>query len=122
MHPRATLAAEAAEAAGAQGRFWEMHETLYTNQHDLEFPALLAYASDIGLDADRFQRELEEHQHLPKVRRDFMEGVRSGVNGTPTFFLNGQRWDGAYTADALLAAIEGREGAAPEPMTGFPWQ
>jgi protein-disulfide isomerase len=106
LHPHAQLAAEAAEAAGAQGMFWEMYDALFENQRDLEPPALLTYAADLGLDVGRFTRDLDEHRWLPKVRRDFMEGVRSGVNGTPTFFINGERHNGDYTAEALLAIIE----------------
>jgi protein-disulfide isomerase len=105
MHPHARLAAEAAEAAGAQGKFWEMHDTLFTNQRALELSDLLTYADDLGLDRRRFTRDLQEHRFSPKVRRDFMEGVRSGVNGTPTTFMNGERWNGPYTAAALLAGI-----------------
>jgi hypothetical protein len=67
------------------------------------------------------QRDLEEHRFLPKVRRDFMEGVRSGVNGTPTIFINGQRWNGPYAAAALLAGIRGNRSPDVEPMTGLPW-
>jgi protein-disulfide isomerase len=122
MHPHALLAAEAAEAAGAQGHFWEMHEKLFMNQDDLEPPALLRYASDLELDLASFSRDLQEHRHLPKVRRDFMDGVRSGVNGTPTFFINGERWNGPTTAEALLAGIEGRLGANVEPMSGLLWE
>ena len=120
-HPHARLAAEAAEAAGAQGKFWEMHDTLFTNQRDLELFHLLAYADDIGLDRRRFTRDLEEHRFAPKVRRDFIEGVRSGVNGTPTLFINGERWNGAYTAAALLAGIRGDRSPDVESMTGLPW-
>jgi protein-disulfide isomerase len=107
MHRHAQLAAEAAEAAGAQGKFWEMHDTLFMHQQSLGLLALTTYADAIGLELARFRRDLEEHRYLPKVRRDFMEGVRSGVNGTPTFFLDGVRWDGPSTAYALLAGIEG---------------
>jgi protein-disulfide isomerase len=122
LHPHALLAAEAAEAAGAQGRFWEMHDRLFENQQNLEAPALLTYAADLGLDMSRFTRDLQEHRFLPKIRRDFLEGVRSGVNGTPSFFLNGERHNGSYTAEALLAAIENRQGPDLEPMTGLPWE
>jgi len=122
MHPHALLAAEAAEAGGAQGRFWEMLEMLFQNQQNLEAPALLTYAAELGLDMGRFTRDLQEHRSMPKIQRDFVEGVRSGVNGTPTFFINGERHNGAYTADALLAAIEQRLGPDIEPMTGLPWE
>ena len=121
MHPHASLAAEAAEAAGAQGKFWEMHDTLFTHQTALEPPALLAYARDLQLDARIFSRDLNEHRYLPKVRRDFMEGIRSGVNGTPTMFINGARWDGPYTAEALLRGMRGDPSMIVEPLTGLPW-
>jgi protein-disulfide isomerase len=121
MHPHALQAAEAAEAAGAQGLFWEMHDRLFMNQRNLEASALMSYAADLGLDITRFAQDLQEHRHLPKVRRHFMEGVRSGVNGTPTFFINGERWNGPYTAEALRAGIEGGLRPEVEPMTGLPW-
>ena len=91
MHPFATQAAEAAEAAGAQGKFWEMHDALFTHQDALGREALRAHARSLRLDVDRFTRELDEHRYLPKVQRDFRDGVRSGVNGTPTMFINGAR-------------------------------
>ena len=121
VHPHAQLAAEAAEAAGAQGKFWEMYDTLFMNQQALGPSDLLAYADDLGLDGPRFSRDVQEHRFLPKVRRDFMAGVRSGVNGTPTIFINGQRWNGPYTAAALLAGISGHGSPEVEPMTGLPW-
>ncbi len=107
IHPRATLAAEAAEAAGAQGRFWEMHGVLFENQNALEPSDLVAYADGMGLDLDRFTDDLDNHRFLERVRRDFMSGVRSGVNGTPTFFINGHRHEGAFDADALVDALTG---------------
>jgi protein-disulfide isomerase len=122
MHPHALKAAEAAEAAGAQGKFWNMHDKLFINQHNLSVPALLTYASDLELDVPRFAAELQEDRYLSKLRRDFMEGVRSGVNGTPTFFINGERWNGSYDAESLLAGIQGQMGADLEPMTGLPWE
>jgi len=121
MHPHAMLAAEAAEAAGAQGKFWEMHDTLFTHQNALETPALLAYARELELDVRIFSRDLNERRYQTKVRRDFLEGVRSGVNGTPTMFINGTRWDGPYTAEALLRGMRGDPSMIVEPMTGFPW-
>ncbi len=122
VHPHALLAAEAAEAAGAQGYFWEMYDMLFENQQNLEAPALLTDAADLGLDMRRFRLDLQEHRYLQKIQRDFIEGVRSGVNGTPAFFINGERHNGAYTAEALLAAIEQRVGPDIEPMTGLPWE
>jgi protein-disulfide isomerase len=107
IHPHAMRAAEAAEAAGAQGRFWEMLAMLFGNQRALEPRDLVAYAAALGLDVDRFESDLEEHRFLEKVRQDFMSGTRSGVNGTPTFFINGHRHDGAFDADTLIEALAG---------------
>ena len=105
-HPHAEQAAEAAEAAAAQGRFWEMHDTLYENQNRLTDRDLQAYAVDLELDVQRFDRELTEQLHAGRVRDDFMSGVRSGVNGTPTFYVNGARYDGSYELETLLGALE----------------
>jgi protein-disulfide isomerase len=105
-HPHAADAAEAAEAAGAQGQFWKMHDTLYENQDALEDQDLLEYATELGLDAARFADDMAEHRHAARVREDFTSGIRSGVNGTPSFFINGVRHDGGYDLDTLLAAIE----------------
>jgi protein-disulfide isomerase len=89
IHPHAEGAAEASEAAAAQGRFWEMHDLLYENQRALDPMHLLGYAEELGLDTQRFVRELEERIYQPRVREDFMSGVRSGVSGTPAFFITG---------------------------------
>jgi protein-disulfide isomerase len=105
VHPNAEPAAEAAEAAAAQGEFWPMHDVLYANQPLLSPRLYLAAAEDLGLDVERFAKELAEGVHAPKVREDFMSGVRSGVNGTPTFYVNGARHDGGYDAPSLLAAV-----------------
>jgi protein-disulfide isomerase len=108
-HPHAENAAESAEAAGAQGRFWQMHDTLFENQEALEDEDLVRYASELRLDVDRFIAELESGEYTSAVAEDFSSGIRSGVNGTPTFFINGERFDGNWTeaggfSDALLAA------------------
>ena len=105
IHPHAQPAAEAAEAAGAQGRFWEMHDLLYKNQQALDDADLLRYADALELDLTRFVSELADRTWETRVREDFMSGVRSGVNGTPTFFLNGVRHDGAWDADSLIEAL-----------------
>jgi len=105
-HPHAEQAAEAAEAAAAQGRFWEMHDLLYENQRRLRDQDLHAYAEQLGIDVERFDKDLAEHVHAPRVREDFMSGVRSGVNGTPSFYVNGARHDDSYDLDTLLAALE----------------
>jgi protein-disulfide isomerase len=105
-HPHAEHAAEAAEAAAAQGRFWDMHDHLYEHQRHLEDPDLHEYAEQLGLDVERFDKDLAEHVHAERVREDFMSGVRSGVNGTPTFYINGTRHDNSYELETLLAAVE----------------
>jgi protein-disulfide isomerase len=105
VHPHAAHAAEAAEAAGAQRRFWQMHDLLYERQDALEDADLIGYASELGLDLDRFQVELAQGVHRTRVREDFMSGVRSGVNGTPTFFINGRRHDGAWDLESLAEAV-----------------
>jgi len=105
-HPHAEQAAEAAEAAAVQGKFWEMHDVLYENQKRLDDRALHTYAEELGLDVERFDRELVEHVHAARVREDFMSGVHSGVNGTPSFYINGVRHDDSYDFDTLLATLE----------------
>jgi protein-disulfide isomerase len=109
-HPNAELAAEAAEAAAVQGRFWDMHDLLYENQDRLGGEDLHAYAERLGLDLETFDRELAGHAYAARVREDFMSGVHSGVNGTPTFYLNGSRYDGSYETESLLAALRDRSG------------
>jgi protein-disulfide isomerase len=111
IHPHAQQAAEAAEAAAVQGRFWELHDLLFTHQDRLTLQDLLGYAAALGLDVPRYALELENHVHAPRVREDFLSGVRSGVNGTPTFFVNGVRHNGGYDLESLLEAL----GASPEP-------
>ncbi|HEU4563695.1 MAG TPA: thioredoxin domain-containing protein [Gemmatimonadaceae bacterium] len=105
-HPHAQHAAEAAEAAGAQGKFWAMHDQLFEHQDALGDAALIHYARAIGLDADRVARELEARTFEPRVRQNFRSGVKSGVNGTPTFFINGERYDGTWADErAFLHAL-----------------
>jgi Na+/H+ antiporter NhaA len=105
VHPDAELAAQAAEAAGAQGRFWEMHDLLLTHQDHLRKPDLLAYAEQLGLDVPRFQKELYSHAHLARVGQDVESADISGVSGTPTFFVDGRRQYGAFDASSLTSAI-----------------
>jgi protein-disulfide isomerase len=105
MHPHAARAAEAAEIAGAQERFWEMHDILFQNQTALEDEDLGEYAAAIGLDLKSFVRELASGVRMARVRDDFTSGIRSGVNGTPTFFINGVRHDGLPDFASLQAAI-----------------
>ena len=105
-HPHAERAAEAAEAAGAQGMFWQMHDHLYENQRHLRDDDLHSYAEALGLAVDVFDKEMTEHVHADRIHEDFMSGVRSGVNGTPTFFINGVRHDDSYELETLLSALE----------------
>jgi protein-disulfide isomerase len=105
-HPHAEQAAEAAEAAATQGSFWQMHDLLYENQGRLRDPDLRDYAERLALDVERFDKELAEHVHASRVREDFMSGVRSGVNGTPTFYINGARHDDSYDVETMVAALE----------------
>jgi protein-disulfide isomerase len=105
-HPHAEHAAEAAEAAAAQGRFWEMHDALYENQERLDDRDLVAQAKALGLDAARVAKELAESTWAKRVRDDFRSGVRSGVNGTPTFFVNGVRYDDGWNdAERFLQVL-----------------
>jgi protein-disulfide isomerase len=106
-HPHAERAAEAAEAAAAQGRFWQMHDVLFENQKRLRDQDLHRYAEEVGLDVERFDQELAGRVHADRVHEDFLSGVRSGVNGTPTFYINGKRHDDSYDVETLLAALGG---------------
>ena len=106
LHPLAKPAAEAAEFAGAHGLFWEMHSAIFANGHQLSGPTLAAIASRLGLDVAELQDALDQGTYAAKVDSDFAGGIRSGVNGTPCFFVNGERHDGAYDAMSLSAAIE----------------
>jgi protein-disulfide isomerase len=105
-HPNAESAAESAEFAGAQGKFWQMHDRLFENQDRLGDDLYLEIARELQLTPADLQRALAERKYQAKVRADFAGGVRSGVNGTPTFFINGQRHDGPYEYEDLVGAIE----------------
>ena len=106
MHRHAENAAEAAEAAATQGQFWEMHDALFEHQRALDDGHLVQYAQALGMDGQQFQQELQSHAHERRVRGDFVGGVRSGVNGTPTFFINGLRHDDAWDVDTLTEALQ----------------
>lgn len=106
IHQNAEHAAEAAEAAAAQGAFWQMHDRLFERQFALEDENLVEYARELGLDADRLAGELAAGTYRGRVRESFMSGVKSGVNGTPTFFINDVRHDGSYDFATLLGALE----------------
>ena len=104
-HEHAEMAAEGAESAAAQQRFWEMHRILFTHQSELATSNLLQYASCLGIDTEQFRHALTTRAFRDRVHEDFMSGVRSGVNGTPTFFINGARYDGPVDVPSLAAAL-----------------
>jgi protein-disulfide isomerase len=110
MHPNAESAAEAAEFAGARGRFWEMHDAIFENQARLGVPLLLDMAKWLELPVSELRSALEGGEYAERVREDFLGGVRSGVNGTPTFFIDGDRHDGSFEFEELVEAIEARLG------------
>lgn len=109
IHAHAQYAAEVAEAAGAQGQFWQMHDYLFEHPQTLGNHALLQYAAQLGLDVDRFEREVAEHVYAKRVRYSFISGIRNGVNGTPTFFINARRYDGDWSIRGLAEAIQQAE-------------
>ena len=104
-HPHAEHAAEAAEAAGAQHHFWEMHDMLFARQDSLEDEDLRRYASTLGLDADRLMRDVLSGAHAERLDEDLQSGVRNGVNGTPSFFVNGIPFENELNSKSLLAAL-----------------
>jgi protein-disulfide isomerase len=117
IHPHARVAAAAAESAAAQAQFWAMHEYLFEHQQALEERDLHQYALDLGLQPDRFEHDLTSPEVARRIDRDLASGQRSGVEGTPTFYVNGLRHDGPYDVDtlrsAIMAQLTGRPGARP---------
>lgn len=110
LHPHAEHAAEAAETASALGKFWEMHDTLYENQRELDDRHLVAYAERVGVDPQAFIDAMTERRYATRVKEDFQSGVMSGVNGTPTFYINGVRHDESWDVETLLLAIQSAAG------------
>jgi protein-disulfide isomerase len=110
LHPHAESAAETAEFAGAHGEFWEMHDLLFENQERLSELLYLGLAKELSLAPEALRQALEEGKYKARVRVDFGGGVRSGVNGTPTFFINGKRHDGPFDYDTLVLAIQEQTG------------
>jgi len=106
QHPRAWRAALTAEAAGAQDRFWPMHDHLLGHQHDLSDEELATHARALGLDMAAYERDLHDAELAAHIREDALSGLRSGVLGTPTFFVNGRRLEGGFRPDELEAAME----------------
>ena len=108
-HPDAFKAAVAAEAAALQSKFWEMHDIIYENQKRLDWKSLISYADKIGLDVSRFKDDIQLNTVKVKVEDDFESGVRSGVNGTPSFFINGEKYDGDWEESELLQYLKSRK-------------
>jgi len=106
IHPHAFSAAVATEAAGLQGKFWEMHDVVFENQKTLEKENILQFAETIGLIPERFEIDLQQIALAEKVEKDFESGLRSGVNKTPTFFINGEKYEGAWADGQLLQFLE----------------
>lgn len=106
IHPHALHAALAAEAAAVQGKFWEMHDYLFHHQHTLEDAALAEFAGAVGLDVQQYTRDMAERRSLARIEEDVESGERSGVQGTPTFFINGVMYRGSWEQDALLPALQ----------------
>ena len=105
MHPQAQHAAEAAEAAGAQGKFWAMHDYLFERQRHLGDGELLLYGAEIGLNTERYNDELMREVYASRVHADLIGGIQSGVTDTPTFFISGTRYDDPLRLETLLAAV-----------------
>jgi protein-disulfide isomerase len=107
LHEHAMNAAETAEAAAAQGKFWEMHDFLYEHQGTLGDPSVaLEHVKKLGMNTQRFEQALAHHSYQARVKEDFQGGIRSGVNGTPTFYVNGVRHDGPATSKELVKALK----------------
>jgi protein-disulfide isomerase len=112
VHPNAEVAAEMSEAAAVRGTFWPMHDWLFSHQDKLDPPHLATGADRVGLPVQEVEQELNAHRYRDRVQRDFVSGIRSGVNGTPTFFLNGVRHDGGYDLVTLSSAVDAAASAA----------
>ena len=105
-HPYALIAAEAAEAGGLQGKFWKMHDLLFEEQNLLKPEIIPLWAKRIGLDLEQFESDIKQGVVEKRIKEDRQSGIRSGVNGTPTFFINGKRYDGPHDYASLLAALQ----------------
>lgn len=105
IHPHARLAAIAAEAAGLQHKYWEMYNVIFQNQKRIHQSALVEYAAQIGLDVERFKADMEQEALADKVEGHFYGGMRSGVNATPTFFINGEQYTGSWELEDILGCI-----------------
>lgn len=113
IHPHAFSAAVAAEAAALQGKFWEMHDIIFEHQKTLDSGNILLFAGRIGLDTGQFGNDIQQKILVEKVEADFESGIRSGVNRTPGFFINGKKYDGEWTDGQLLRYLESILGGVP---------
>ncbi len=105
VHPHAQRAAEAAEEAADQNKFWKMHDYLYEHQQALDDKHLEKYAKIVELNLERFNKGMENHIHVQRIREDFLSGIQSGVNSTPSFYINGTRYDGSWDSDTLMQVL-----------------
>jgi protein-disulfide isomerase len=108
IHPHALSAAVATEAAGQQGKFWEMHDIIFENQRALDSEHIFLFAHKLGLNLDRFKNDIQQKFLIDKVENDFESGIRSGVNRTPTFFINGKKYEGSWDENELLQYLRGQ--------------
>jgi protein-disulfide isomerase len=106
IHPHAQAAAEAAEAAAAQDKFWKMHDYLFEHQKALDYHHLLEYAQKVGLDIEKFKKDMSGHAYTSLIEQSLKSGVDSGVEGTPTFFVNGVRYEGSWDLDTLSSFVK----------------
>ena len=116
IHPHAEFAAQSAEAAAAQGKFWDMHDALYENQDRLDQAAIAVYAQAVGLELEQFARVLQSGAPAAKVGEDFMSGVHSGVKGTPTFFINGVRYEGSWAQPGFFEVLRNPAALEAQPL------
>lgn len=108
IHPQATVAAAAAEAAALQDKYWEMHDMIFENQRDLKLPALTGYAERLGMDTEKFISDIQLEEIIARVEDDFESGIRSGVNGTPTFFVNGEKYTQSWEAETMISFLKNK--------------
>lgn len=106
-HPQALMAAVASEAAGRQGKFWEMHDMLFEHQKRLHHTGLVEHATALGLDIDRFEQDMNDEALAIRVKEEFYSGMRSGVNATPTFFINDEKFEGDWEGGELREFLRG---------------
>jgi protein-disulfide isomerase len=106
IHPDATRAAVSAEIAASQGKFWEMHDIIFENQEELDDESLIRYAAKIELDIQKLNSDFQKPEFMEKVENDFESGVRSGVNGTPSFFINGEKYNDSWEENQFLMHLQ----------------